>query len=220
MLGLTWSWSYPDPDPYPDRNSQGDFASSVIKTLASQPCNNWSLCWSFFTASLCFFASDYSEWTLEYLSPCATRGLCNKLHFVRSVSDDTGCYKRGQTSRPVVGTEIQTRCNSDAHQYYHCYLLGCIHYSSADVSLESSHQLLGYDHKLCTLCNNLDFLVHNYFHLSSSSPKSGEHPSSAIEPDKSTEHGAIQKGIGRFTMAPVRVSCLLSSRRSSVCNGE
>ena len=51
-------------------------------------------------------------------------------------------------------------------------------YFCVNAVLGASHQLLGYDHKLCTLCNNLDFLVHNYFHLSSSSPKTGEHPSS------------------------------------------
>ena len=30
---------------------------------------------------------------------------------MRSVSRIFGCNKRGQTSRPLVGTEIQTSCN-------------------------------------------------------------------------------------------------------------
>ena len=33
-------------------------------------------------------------------------------------------HKRGQTSRPVVGTEIQANCNFEAHVYYCNYLLG------------------------------------------------------------------------------------------------
>ena len=33
-------------------------------------------------------------------------------------------HKRGQTSSPVVGTEIQANCNFEAHVYYCNYLLG------------------------------------------------------------------------------------------------
>ena len=41
-----------------------------------------------------------------------------------SVSDDDDGHKRGQTSRPDVGTEIQTNCKFEAHVYYCNYLLG------------------------------------------------------------------------------------------------
>ena len=41
-----------------------------------------------------------------------------------SVFDDDDGHKRGQTSRPVVGTEIQANCNFEAHVYYCNYLLG------------------------------------------------------------------------------------------------
>ena len=41
-----------------------------------------------------------------------------------SVFDDDDGHKRGQTSRPVVGAEIQTNCNFEAHVYYCNYLLG------------------------------------------------------------------------------------------------
>ena len=33
-------------------------------------------------------------------------------------------HKCGKTSRPDVGTEIQTNCNFEAHVYYFNYLLG------------------------------------------------------------------------------------------------
>ena len=50
--------------------------------------------------------------------------LHHKLCIDFSVFDDDDGHKRGQTSRPVVGTEIQTNCNFEAHVYHCSYLLG------------------------------------------------------------------------------------------------
>ena len=44
--------------------------------------------------------------------------------FSDSDDDDDDDHKCGQTSRPDVGTEIQTNCNFEAHVYYFNYLLG------------------------------------------------------------------------------------------------
>ena len=90
-----------------------------------------------------------------------------------SVSVDTNCHKRGQTSRPAIGTAIHTHCNSEAHLHDHCYL-ACVHRSSGDVPCESSYKLLVYGYKLCTLSDNLDLLVHNDFRLSPSSSKTSK----------------------------------------------
>ena len=62
--------------------------------------------------------------TLEPLSIRKGRRLHHKLFIDFSVFDDDDGHKRGQTSRPVVGTEIQTNCNFEAHVYYCNYLLG------------------------------------------------------------------------------------------------
>ena len=43
------------------------------------------------------------------------------------ISADSGWDKRGQTSRPVVGAEIQTSCNFEANLRDCYYLLGCVH---------------------------------------------------------------------------------------------
>ncbi|CAH3165984.1 unnamed protein product [Pocillopora meandrina] len=78
-----------------------------------------------------------------------------------SVFDDDDGHKRGQTSRPVVGTAIQTNCNFEAHVYYCNYLLG--------TSTRST----------------------------------------TAEPNKCTEHGAIQRGSIQCTVGAVSISCLL-----------
>ena len=71
--------------------------------------------------------SMHGERTLEYL---CLRGRCrlqNIFYFDWSLSVDKDCNKRGQTSRPVVGTEIQTSCNFKAnlpHRY--CILYVCM----------------------------------------------------------------------------------------------
>ena len=62
--------------------------------------------------------------TLEPLSIRKRRSLHHRLCIVFSVFDDGDGHQRGQTSRPVVGTEIQANCNFEAHVYYCNYLLG------------------------------------------------------------------------------------------------
>ena len=67
------------------------------------------------------------RWMSVFQEPLSIRkgrsrhhGLC--IYFI--VFDDDDSRKRGQTSRPVVGTEIQTDCNFETHVYYCNYLLG------------------------------------------------------------------------------------------------
>ena len=67
------------------------------------------------------------RWMSVFQEPLSIRkgrsrhhGLC--IYFIVFDNDDS--RKRGQTSRPVVGTEIQTDCNFETHVYYCNYLLG------------------------------------------------------------------------------------------------
>ena len=62
--------------------------------------------------------------TLEPLSIRKGRSQHHRPCIEFSVFDDDDGHKRGQTSRPVVGAEIQTNCNFEAHVYYCNYLLG------------------------------------------------------------------------------------------------
>ena len=65
----------------PSRSTQRLFTASSIQTLALQPCSNWSLCWSVFRASVCYFVADCSEWTSEYLSLRSSHISCNSQNF-------------------------------------------------------------------------------------------------------------------------------------------
>ena len=58
------SWQCIDPN----CSSKGVFPSTTVQTLVSLPCNNWSLCWSYFRASCCYVLDVHNERTLEDLS--------------------------------------------------------------------------------------------------------------------------------------------------------
>ena len=66
---------------------------------------------------------------MEYLSLPISRRFCDRRYSVRRVSVDTDCNKRGQTSRSVVGAEIQTNCNSEARLCDRSYILAFVHCS-------------------------------------------------------------------------------------------
>ena len=128
-----------------------------------------------------------------------------------SVSVHTDCNKRGQTSRPVVGAEIQTSCNFEANLRGRCYVLGCVHCLFNNVLLESPYVKLVYKYRYIAVSSNFDFLLHKNFSQPPQSSKSSTRPATA-EPSKSTEHSAIQKGSVQCTVATTDVSRLLSTR--------
>ena len=72
----------------------------------------------------CYILDVRGSRTVESLSIRKGCRLHHKLCIDFSVFDDDDGHKRGQTSRPVVGTEIQTNCNFEAHVYHCSYLLG------------------------------------------------------------------------------------------------
>ena len=107
-------------------SSKGVFPSTTVRSLLMLPCNNWSLCWSYFRASCCCVLDVHNERTLEDLSLRIQDSLYSRPFIVWSVCVDADCYKRRQTSRPVVGTEIQTSCNFKANLCDRYYLLDCV----------------------------------------------------------------------------------------------
>ena len=109
---------------YPCCPSQEIFLASAVQTPVSLSGNHWSVGWSCCSASQCFMLDVRGSRTLEPLSIRKGRRLHHKVCIYFSVFDDDDGHKRGQTSRPVVGTEIQTNCNFEAHVYYCNYLLG------------------------------------------------------------------------------------------------
>ena len=113
-------WKFSDPF----CPSQGIFPASAVQTSVSLSGNHWSVGWSCCSASRCYILDVRRSRTVEPLSIRIWHNLHHRLCIAFSVFDDDDGHKRGQTSRPVVGAEIQTNCNFEAHVYYCNYLLG------------------------------------------------------------------------------------------------
>ena len=77
------------------------------QTPVSLSGNNWSVVWSNHPASLCYKLDVLGSETLKPLSVRTWRCLHHRLCIVFSVFDDDDGHKREQTSRLVVGAEIQ-----------------------------------------------------------------------------------------------------------------
>ena len=79
--------------------------SSTDETVISMSGCYWSLCWSYMstTQRLLYFNSLYQPRTYICISFFVCRVLC-------SIAPNFGCHQCWQTSRSVVGTEVQTRC--------------------------------------------------------------------------------------------------------------
>ena len=131
----------------------------------------------------------------------------HSLCIVLSVFEDGDGYKRGQTSRLVVRTKIQTNCIFEAYVYYCNYLLGF--YSSRVFmwNFLSSYNLFVQLLSYIILPGNIISIVHKDFLHSQISPSTSTR-STTGEPDKCTEHGAIQKGSRQCTVGAVSISSL------------
>ena len=138
--------------------------------------------------------------------------LYNNPHFDWSVSVDIDCNKRGQTSRPDFGTEIQTSCNFKANLCASYFFLCCANRFFSAAVLEIPYSLSVFFHIYITMSTNLSLLLHKDFPPPSSSSKSGARPCSTTESSKSTEHGAIQKGSVHCNMAATDAGRLLSTQ--------
>ena len=149
---------------------------------------------------------------MEPLSLRKGRRLRHKLFIDFSVFDDDDGHMRGQTSCPVVGAEIQTNCNFEAHVYncnyllgfYSCRLFMCNFLSPYNLSVQLSSYII--------LPGNFIRIVHKYFLHSQISLISTIRRSTTAEPNECTEHGAIQKGSAQCTVGAVSISCLLCRR--------
>ena len=84
-----------------------------------------------------------------------------------SVFVDNDRHKRGQTSRPIIGAEIQTYCNFEA-QIYRCrYLLGSIQCRCFLLHVRSSYNHLVWSYSCTTMlrylnCVNFCALSHHH----------------------------------------------------------
>ena len=140
----------------------------------------------------------------------------NKLCIMFTVNVDTDGHKRGPTSRPVVGAEIQGDCNFEAHIYHFSYRLCCMCSHWFILSFQLPYNLLVQSYRATIMPSYLNRLVYKDFLRSqSSSGSSTRLCSTTAEPTKCTEHGAIQKGTAECTLGAVSFGCLLCTTINS-----
>ena len=86
---------------------------------------------------------------------------------------DSDCNKRGQTSCPVVGVEIQTGCYFEANPVHHNRLLGAFYWLyNNEALLQLPYNLKVRSYNYITVSSNLDPLSYKDFPYPSSSSKS------------------------------------------------
>ena len=137
---------------------------------------------------------------MEHLSPHICRIFHNRLYAGFSVFAYFDCYKCGQTSGPVFGTQIQTSCIFEANicdnNYYS--ILGCLYRYYCVILLEQHYIVTVYLYNYLSVPSNFNLLLHKDFpdvasSSSSSSSSSAKQCSSPTEPNNSARHCAIQK---------------------------
>ena len=103
---ISWQFSYPCCP------SQGICPPCAVQTLVSLSGNNWSVGWSYCSASLCYLLDVRGSRTLDSLLLRRDSSLHHRLSIMWSFFVDDGGNKRGQTSRPVGRAEIQIQYSS------------------------------------------------------------------------------------------------------------
>ena len=138
------------------------------------------------------------------------RYLYHKLRTMWSVFVDNDGHKRGQTSRPVIGVEIQTYCNFEAHIYRCSYLLGSIQCRCFMLHVRLPHIHLVWYYSYTLMSRYLNCVLHKNFLCSwSSSYTNTRSCLTTAEPVICSEYHTIQKGSVQCSVGSVGISCLL-----------
>ena len=146
------SWQFS----YPFCPSQGIFPSSAVQSPLSLPCNNRSVSWPYRSSFGCHPLDVLYSRRLGSLSMDKPRNFHRRLCVMFSIFVDDDGHKRGQTSRPVVGVEIQTNCNCKAHPCHFSFLLDCIRRLCFMPKLNLPHNMLV---RLCSYSVLLDDII-------------------------------------------------------------
>ena len=86
-----------------------------------------------------------------------------RYYFVWVISGDTDCSKRGQTSLPVVGTEIQKTCKFKANTHDSYYLWSRVRRLFNHELLEFHHNFVVNRNSYITLISNFNLRLHKDF---------------------------------------------------------
>ena len=139
--------------------SQDIFHPCAVQTLVSLSGKNWSVGWSGKPASRCYSLDFGCSLTVETLSIRMGSNLYFRVWIMFNVFDDNGSHERGQTFGLVVGAEIQTNCNFEAHISHCRYSLDYnrCHYSIPHVTF--SYSALVWSHYHLILPISLDYII-------------------------------------------------------------
>ena len=178
-------------------SSENLFYSSTDQTFLSMSGGHWSLRWTCGTTTL------HNQ---HYFSCNKDKRKCSTLHlrslwsfkrqFVCNICLDVDSNQCGQTSRPVVRTEIQTCCNIKASSCsYNLYLVNW--FFSWNNPFVESWYLSTRSHCYChTFSGNFVFLLHDDPPKTTTSTDTSTKPFSPATSERrkdSTEHSKIQK---------------------------
>ena len=133
------------------------------------------------------------------------RDLYHKPRIMWGVFVDNDGHKRGQTSRPVIGAEIQTNCNFEAHIYRCRYLLGSIQCGCFMLRVRLPYSQLVWPYSCTIMLRYLNCVVHENLLRSKSSSCTNTRSCSP----KCNEYHTIQKGSVQCIVGSVGISCLL-----------
>ena len=199
-------------------SSQGIFASLAIQTAASHPGYNRSRCWNHIGASLYYGLAVNDNRAMEFLLLCNWCWFFDIIYPGFCLSDDDINDKRGQASRIVTETQIQTNCDFET-SLCSCYRnLVNGNWRHSNVVLELLPHVEDRVHWNICLPHRILFLVCSHF-LDIAS-KSNAHPTVwSPKPTKRgsvTEHSALQKDSTQYTLGTGDFGHLLSSVH---CNG-
>ena len=112
-------------------------------------------------------ATYYMSLVNEHWSVCQYATDAAYIMWSVFVNDDG--HKRGQASSPVVGAEIQTYCNFEAHISHCSHLLGFLKFRRVVVFFKLPHNLMAWPYRHITIFANLNHLVYKDFLYSLSS---------------------------------------------------
>ena len=154
---ISWQFSYPCCP------SQGILTSSAVQSPLSLPGNNRSFSWPRRSSFGCHPFHVFYSRRLGPLSMDVPRSSHIRLCVMFSIFVDDDDHKRGQTSRPGVGVEIQANCNCKAHPCHFNYLLDCNRCRCFGSKLKLPHNILVRPFSDSVLLDDLIRILHKDF---------------------------------------------------------
>ena len=155
------------------------------------------ICWLVSLVSPPRYLLDiHSQRTLESLPIHKGRRLHDRQYVIWCIFGYDDGHNRWQTSRLVVGAEIQKNCYFEAHKYYFSCQLGFIWCCYFMLHFRLPHKPMVWVYLYSILFSDLSHLLHkDIWHPHSSSGTSTSSFATTVEPTEFTEHFEYRKAV-------------------------